>query len=77
MSEEAVAAVPGLPALQYTLKHYLLYLSRVQERATALSHGEETAGSEGGHSGLWSGWRVQSFPAEQGDLGPRLPVAPL
>ncbi|XP_072798425.1 uncharacterized protein [Vicugna pacos] len=37
MSEEAVAAVPGLPALQYTLKHYLLYLGRVQERATALS----------------------------------------
>ncbi|XP_003124748.1 uncharacterized protein LOC100524737 isoform X2 [Sus scrofa] len=40
MSEEAVAAVPGLPALQYTLKHYLLYLSRVQERATALSHAQ-------------------------------------
>ncbi|TEA29065.1 hypothetical protein DBR06_SOUSAS10510015, partial [Sousa chinensis] len=37
MSEEAVAAVPGLPALQYTLKHYLLYLGRVQEGATALS----------------------------------------
>lgn len=39
MSEKAVAAVPGLPALQYTLKHYLLYLGRVQERATALSQG--------------------------------------
>ncbi|KAB1251920.1 hypothetical protein Cadr_000030898 [Camelus dromedarius] len=46
MSEEAVAAVPGLPALQYTLKHYLLYLCRVQERATALSRGRA--------SGLWT-----------------------
>lgn len=49
MSEEAVAAVPGLPALQYTVKHYLLYLSRVQERAAALSQGAETTGGQGGH----------------------------
>ena len=46
MSEEAVAAVPGLPALQYTVKHYLLYLSRMQERATALSQGAETTGGQ-------------------------------
>ncbi|XP_054992998.1 uncharacterized protein LOC129404428 isoform X1 [Sorex araneus] len=39
MSDEAVAAVPGLPALRYTLKYYLLYLSRVRERAAALSRG--------------------------------------
>ena len=52
MSEEAVAAVAGLPALQYTVKHYLLYLSRVQERATALSQGAETTGGRGGHGEL-------------------------
>lgn len=52
MSEEAVAAVPGLPALQYTVKHYLLYLSRMQERATALSQGAETTGGQGGHGEL-------------------------
>ncbi|NP_001181882.1 uncharacterized protein [Bos indicus] len=52
MSEEAVAAVPGLPALQYTVKHYLLYLSRVQERATALSQGSA--------SGLWTPHHVET-----------------
>ncbi|XP_022450085.1 uncharacterized protein LOC111185114 isoform X2 [Delphinapterus leucas] len=52
MSEKAVAAVPGLPALQYTLKHYLLYLGRVQERATALS--------QGAISGLWTPHRVET-----------------
>ncbi|XP_070316510.1 uncharacterized protein [Odocoileus virginianus] len=51
MSEEAVAAVPGLPALQYTVKHYLLYLSRMQERATALSQGSP--------SGLWTPHHVE------------------
>lgn len=48
MSDEAVAAVPGLPVLQYTLKHYLLYLGQVQERARALSRGEGTVGGLGG-----------------------------
>uniref|UniRef100_A0A4X1SS27 Uncharacterized protein n=1 Tax=Sus scrofa TaxID=9823 RepID=A0A4X1SS27_PIG len=78
MSEEAVAAVPGLPALQYTLKHYLLYLSRVQERATALSHGSA--------SGLWTPHRVETAlwtwaigqklcPDLLPDLGPS-PAAP-
>ncbi|XP_059887387.1 uncharacterized protein [Delphinus delphis] len=52
MSEEAVAAVPGLPALQYTLKHYLLYLGRVQEGATALS--------QRAISGLWTPHRVET-----------------
>ncbi|XP_047637026.1 uncharacterized protein LOC125127679 isoform X2 [Phacochoerus africanus] len=78
MSEEAVAAVPGLPALQYTLKHYLLYLSRVQERATALSHGSA--------SGLWTQHCVETAlwtwaigqklcPDLLPDLGPS-PAAP-
>lgn len=40
MSDEAVVTVPGLPAPQYTLTYYLLYLGQVQERATALSQGE-------------------------------------
>ncbi|XP_057603895.1 uncharacterized protein LOC130860096 [Hippopotamus amphibius kiboko] len=52
MSEEAVAAVPGLPALRYTLKHYLLYLGLVQERATALSQGSA--------SGLWTPHHVET-----------------
>lgn len=52
MSDEAVAAVPGLPALQYTLKHYLLYLGPVQERARALS--------QGSNSGLWTPHHVET-----------------
>lgn len=65
MSDEAVAAVPGLPVLQYTLKHYLLYLGQVQERARALSRGEGTVGGLGGYLGLQSGWSVQSCPKGQ------------
>lgn len=52
MSDEAVSSVPGLPALQYTLKHYLLYLRQVQERATALNGGST--------SGLWTPHRVET-----------------
>lgn len=66
MSDEAVAAVPGLPALQYTLKHYLLYLGPVQERARALSQGEGTIGGLAGYPGLQSGWSVQSCSEGQG-----------
>lgn len=66
MSDEAVAAVPGLPALQYTLKHYLLYLGPVQERARALSQGEGTIGGLAGYTGLQSGWSVQSCSEGQG-----------
>lgn len=40
MSDEAVAAVPGLPAPQYTLKYYLMYLDKVRERAAALRQGK-------------------------------------
>nr|XP_020032069.1 uncharacterized protein LOC109694499 isoform X2 [Castor canadensis] len=52
MSDEAVAGVPGLPALQYTLKHYLLYLSQVRERAAALSQASA--------SGLWTPHLVET-----------------
>ncbi|XP_001497177.1 uncharacterized protein [Equus przewalskii] len=52
MSDEAVAAVPGLPVLQYTLKHYMLYLSRVRERASALSRGSA--------SGPWTPHQVET-----------------
>ncbi|XP_055265038.1 uncharacterized protein LOC129545203 isoform X2 [Moschus berezovskii] len=59
MSEEAVAAVPGLPALQDTVKHYLLYLSRVQERATALSQ-DSLCPSLGSAFGLWTPHYVET-----------------
>ncbi|XP_060028686.1 uncharacterized protein STUB1-DT isoform X2 [Erinaceus europaeus] len=52
MSDEAVAAVSGLPAMRYTLKHYLLYLDQVQKRATALNRG--------GASGMWTPQRVET-----------------
>lgn len=42
MSDEAVAAVPGLPAPQYTLKYYLMYLDKVRERAAALTQGSSS-----------------------------------
>ncbi|XP_014648855.1 PREDICTED: uncharacterized protein LOC101402042 [Ceratotherium simum simum] len=52
MSHEAVAAVPGLLALQYTLKHYMLYLGRGRECATALSRGST--------SGVWTPHHVET-----------------
>jgi hypothetical protein len=65
MSDEAVAGVPGLPALQYTLKHYLLYLSQVRERAAALSQGERSAGGLGSRIpvrlGDWHPWTLKSL----------------
>lgn len=48
MSDEAVVTVPGLPAPQYTLRYYLLYLGQVQEWATALSQGERTVCGQAG-----------------------------
>lgn len=52
MSDEAVAAVPGLPAPQYTLKYYLMYLDKVRERAAALRQGKGTTeGQVGTRSG--------------------------
>lgn len=37
LNEEAVATVPSLLTLQYTLKHYLLFLAQVQEHTAFLS----------------------------------------
>ncbi|KAM9098749.1 uncharacterized protein LOC105749541 isoform X2 [Sarcophilus harrisii] len=37
MADEAVAAVPGLPRLQYTLKHYILYLDKIRACAKRLN----------------------------------------
>lgn len=78
MSDEAVSSVPGLPALQYTLKHYLLYLRQVQERATALNGGEGTVGGLGGYPELPSEWSLQSCLAGQGGQcpGPQTPSVP-
>ncbi|XP_023413083.1 uncharacterized protein LOC104846626 [Loxodonta africana] len=43
MSHEAVARVSGLPAQQYILQHYRLYLGQMQDHAKALSQGEGTS----------------------------------
>ncbi|XP_072457594.1 uncharacterized protein [Notamacropus eugenii] len=37
MADEAVAAVPDLPVLQYTLKHYILYLDKIWACAKRLN----------------------------------------
>ncbi|XP_068964301.1 uncharacterized protein [Petaurus breviceps papuanus] len=37
MADEAVAAVPDLPVLQYTLKHYILYLDKIRACAKRLN----------------------------------------
>ncbi|XP_071782845.1 uncharacterized protein LOC139932832 [Centroberyx gerrardi] len=37
MSDEAVESVPGLKPVQYTAKHYALYLGKVVERTKALN----------------------------------------
>ncbi|XP_020390120.1 uncharacterized protein zgc:112496 [Rhincodon typus] len=38
MADEAVESVPGLVPIKYTLKHYILYLHKVRERATQLNN---------------------------------------
>ncbi|XP_074053182.1 uncharacterized protein LOC141495582 [Macrotis lagotis] len=43
MADEAVAAVPGLPVLQYTLKHYILYLDKIQACAKRLNQVEASS----------------------------------
>lgn len=40
MSDEAVGSVPGLTPIQYTAKHYDLYLSKMVERTQELNKGE-------------------------------------
>ncbi|XP_035263253.1 uncharacterized protein zgc:112496 isoform X2 [Anguilla rostrata] len=37
MADEAVESIPGLKPIQYTVKHYSLYLQRVKERTQALN----------------------------------------
>ncbi|KAG8433390.1 hypothetical protein GDO86_017608 [Hymenochirus boettgeri] len=37
MADEAVESVPGLKPVQYTLKHYLVFLEKLQKKATVLS----------------------------------------
>ncbi|XP_074135881.1 uncharacterized protein LOC141549818 isoform X2 [Sminthopsis crassicaudata] len=43
MADEAVAAVPGLPVLQYTLKHYILYLDKIRACAKRLNQVDASA----------------------------------
>ena len=40
MSDEGVGSVPGLTPIQYTAKHYDLYLSKMIERTKKLNKGE-------------------------------------
>lgn len=40
MSDEAMESVPGLKPIQYTAKHYALYLDKVVERTKTLNKGE-------------------------------------
>ncbi|KAM9210902.1 uncharacterized protein PS065_014107 isoform 2-T2 [Dugong dugon] len=79
-SDEAVAAVPSLSALQYTLQHYQLYLGQVQERAVALNRGSlcsfpaSVSGPWTPHlveTALWT-WAVgqKLCPGVLPDLGP-------
>lgn len=41
MSDEAMESVPGLKPIQYTAKHYSLYLDKIIERTDALNKGGE------------------------------------
>lgn len=40
MSDEAMESVPGLKPIQYTAKHYALYLGKMVERTEQLNRGE-------------------------------------
>ncbi len=40
MSDEAMESVPGLKPIQYTAKHYALYLGKMVERTEKLNKGE-------------------------------------
>lgn len=40
MSDEAMESVPGLKPIQYTAKHYALYLRKMVERTEQLNRGE-------------------------------------
>lgn len=47
MADEAVESVPGLKPIQYTAKHYALYLNKMVERTKTLNKGEIVAGMLG------------------------------
>lgn len=44
MSDEAMESVPGLKPIQYTAKHYTLYLGKMVERTEQLNKGEAMTG---------------------------------
>ena len=48
MSDEAMESVPGLKPIQYTAKHYSLYLGRMVECTEKLNKGEIMRGTQGG-----------------------------
>lgn len=41
MSDEAMESVPGLTPIQYTAKHYALYLGKMVERTKKLNKGDK------------------------------------
>lgn len=43
MSDEAMESVPGLKPIQYTAKHYDLYLGKMTEKTEKLNKGEIAA----------------------------------
>lgn len=44
MADEAVLSVPGLGKLEYNLRHYMNYVSRIQEKVVTLNQ----SGKDGG-----------------------------
>lgn len=53
MSDEAMESVPGLRPIQYTSKHYALYLDQMVEKTEKLNKGEINNGRYG-CTGLFS-----------------------
>lgn len=47
MSDEAMESVPGLKPIQYTAKHYTLYLGKMIECTEKLNKGELMTGTKG------------------------------
>lgn len=45
MSDEAMESVPGLKPIQYTAKHYALYLGKMVEWSEKLNKGEVMTGT--------------------------------
>ena len=51
MSDEAMESVPGLKPIQYTAKHYDLYLGKMVERTEKLNKGKLSSKLREGHKG--------------------------